>query len=214
MKWLIAVPLAFLVTAQEKWEVKPPYAEKTKLAMEATLDVDYNGMKLPVSATAEIYIGKVSEKEITSVVALRGLEVDGQPMGSDVEMNMVLNKRGFPVSTDSEFGDAARRMLMGTLFVYPETSLSVGDKWSFQAEDAKKTKLDYEVVGTEKLGEVMTLKISMKMKETGDEPMTGEGNYWLRQDGKVQKLDVSVKNWPIPQVGGIGSVHIVAKIKA
>ncbi len=212
MKWFAVLPLLF-VTAQDKWEVKPPYVEKSKLAMDATLDVSYQGLQLPVKATAEILVGSISEKEIKTVMALRGLEVDGQPMGSDVEMNFVLNKRGFPVSTDSEYGDQARRMLMPTLLVYPESAISAGEKWIFQAEDPRKTKLEYEVVAAEKLGDIETLKVSVKLSETAQEPMTATGFYWLGKDGKVQKMDVSVKNWPIPQVGGIGSVRIQAKIK-
>lgn len=145
-------------------------------------------------------------KPFEAKLAWSDLEVDGNEIGEENVFSCTCDARGAITATTSEMGDDVRRMLSPIVFVYPSSSIKMGDKWTFDFKPKKDgdegmASWSYEVKGSEKVGDVDALKISSKFAEKGTSSMNATGNWWLAKDGRILKFDVDIKSWVVPMAG-------------
>jgi hypothetical protein len=184
---------------QTEWRIAFPYKEGTTSRMGINLTVEI-GME---ETTQVEFIGELTVKSVTESgyvvgVSWKDIRVEGQEMDPySFEMN--LNKRGFPVSTTSEFGDEMRRMTLPLLIAYPEKPIKTGERWSFTHE-VKKYSAEYFLEATEEVGGSTLLKVRVQFSEGEEGGMKGEGTFWLDTTGKIEKFQVTVSQWPLAPV--------------
>lgn len=173
---------------------------------------DFGGQASEFGATLTVKVtelkpdGKVVTKTSSGDVSLK---VGGQDMSSmvppmDFTITTVQTPDGETVSREldkpSEFDSP--RMENGMVFIYPKSSVKVGDTWTRNHPGDKAKGIPASVAtftyrGTEKVGGKFDAhKISVVFKEsTGDQPMTVEGTYWIKvEDGALLKGENDMKN--------------------
>ncbi|MCH8273556.1 MAG: hypothetical protein IH851_02055 [Armatimonadetes bacterium] len=216
MTALIAAACVVLLAPAQKWDLKVPYEEDTVSKMAIVMEMDMDGETAAVDLIAELAIKKTTDKGFDAVITWRDIYVDDEPMG-EISFDVTLNKRGMPVSTDSDFGDDIRRMALPLLFVFPESPVGAGDTWSFSHEKGEggstvKVTMEFKVKGVEKVGEADALKVEVKITESGEFGMSAEGISWVGKDGRVLKFETNVKNWPVPMAGSSADVRITGRL--
>ncbi|MFN8139071.1 MAG: hypothetical protein U0R49_04665 [Fimbriimonadales bacterium] len=192
--------------ALDKWEIKAPYEKDKPAKMKVLIQLNADGQDLTVELVSMVKLTEKGDKLWKGEIGWDDIMMNGQPIGQAITAPCEIDARGKLLKTESEFGDDFRRQVMPLFFIYPEKSVGVGDKWSVESEKkpdgaAYKLKQDFEVVASEKVGDEETLKISAKFVEPGDGMITANGFFWINKLGQPLKVEMAVKNWPVPQQG-------------
>lgn len=208
MSFLFAVAATALLPVQ-KWEIKVPFVEgfTQKLAVQAQVTAQTT---MEIDFLAVLTIKKKEDKGFQAELGWKDLQIDGQPIGEDLTAPAQVGLRGELVRAEAEeLGEALTRMANPFFILYPPNGVQVGDKWSHSQElktttDGNfKITYDYEVKGLDKIGETEVLKIAVKAAESGlTPPMKYDGFYWLAKDGTIERLELSITDWPVPPMGG------------
>ncbi len=175
-----------------------------------TVDAEFGGQKINVTAKTVDKVVKADDKEIQveskqeeTKIKFGDQEMDAPSEGASTTS---YDARGLITDIKGENADSnAYRMANLTLVATPEKAVKKGDKWSheFKGDDKKGSraaKADYEVLDTEKVGGLDTVKVKWTYKETeGTEPASSEGTIWLHAtDFSIVKVVGSLKGAPIP----------------
>lgn len=209
----LATSLVLSPVWQDKWEIKPQFTPKTESTLKVSIDIE--GMGSHAEFTAFRTISSSDDKGAKGKLGWKNITLDGQPVGEDEEFTAVFGLRGNVVSVEHQFGDEMRRMTAPLVFIYPDKPIGVGDKWEFTFKPSgdnadKLLTWSYEAKAVEKVKDQDAMKITAKFDEKGSEGMHGSGDYWLAKDGKILKIDLNVKSWPVPMAGQNMNVRIVA----
>jgi len=191
----------------------PKEGEVLKYKLKAELDL---------SGTSVTVTGNVIEKTI-KVEADGKYTVESSQTDSKVTFGgqeMPVPEQGADVSVYSALGELletrgpgaenpnARRISNMNEFVQPAKAVNVGDTWSKEIKADEKTgavaaTATYKVEGEEKIGAFDVLKISVNFKETGSDPATLEGSFFLNKaDWTMVKFLGTYKNTPFPGAPG------------
>lgn len=192
------------------WTLKAPYAAKSKLTYNMTVNANAGGQEHEAKMDQVVAFDSVDEKAVSGSASWGHLTVDGNELDENTEWKFKMSPAG--AITEASDGAEYARMLAPTFFTYPGKEIAAGDKWTetLTVKDVPKITIDYTVVGTEKLDDKDVLKISAKVKEDKADGLTGDDTFWVGQDGKVQKFELSLHNWVVPMAG---SDAVDAKIK-
>lgn len=158
-----------------------------------------------LAGIGEITLGGSRTETVKSVDADKIVTVSSSKMTA----NAMGNEVPVPESTETttskpdgtvlevKIGDAAptggaMRLAHITMFVYPSKPVSVGDTWTTAAPKDEKLdlpgyKIEYKLVGEEKVGDWDAWKVTGKGSEVeGDTPTKVEATFWLdKKDGTI-----------------------------
>jgi len=90
------------------------------------------------------------------------------------------------------------------VFVIPDNAVKVGDSWTYEIKEDKKTgaaaaKASYSLVGEDKVGAIDSFKIKFSVKESGADAASSEGTMWLsKADSMLVKFSTKWVNAPVP----------------
>lgn len=208
--------LALAPSAIDKWEIKPPYQKDKTYKMNVTIDVESQGEHVAVTLGASLGITQQDDKGFKANLSWTDITVNGSPAGMTMDAVCTLDKRGKLLKADSEMVEEFRRQMLPMFFIYPEKPIEAGDKWSDETTknpDGTKyqIKQEFEAKGIEKAEGDDAMKVAVKFTESGESAMQVTGFFWIAKDGRPLKLDLDVKNWPIPQQGAGASGDVKIK---
>lgn len=211
--------VAALVLRQqtETWSFKPSFDPKNPKEVWGTI-VDAQSDDQAHHATFQFTRTTKSSDKTKTVVTFNWekLAVDNQE-GQDLPgWDAVMGARGEILKMDTEADDNYRRMLSPMVFVYPEKAVAIGDKWSSEVKpsgNGAKLTYSYEAKSKEKVDGENTLVIAATFKESGENPVSGNGTWWLSKVGKVVKFEMKLTNWVVPMAGS-DVTDVVLKAKA
>jgi hypothetical protein len=194
---------AFAPILMDKWTLKPDMEPKSKTTYAVVVNVEQGGQPHEAKLTMLREVKSADTKEAKVDVTWKDITLDDQPIGEDRTFPLTATLRGGLTSSAGEFGDDERRMLSPFAFVYPESAVDVGDKWSFENKPTGGTAhtVSYEVKAIEKIGEQDAMKIAFKLDEKEDLGEHAEGTFWVAKSGRVLRWDMKVKNWIVPMAG-------------
>jgi hypothetical protein len=201
---LPALALLTISAPTQAWEIAPPYQKGETVAWNTNIAVNVQGTDLSVRLNYIFRVTEVSEKETRGNVFFADLEVEGMAQDSDGEYDLRLSPRGNAHASQSEHGDAFRRMSAPLFLVYPDKPVSVGDKWTLEHKGSEGGTFTYrcEAKGEEKVGDKEALKVQMTTSEDAGDRTSSDGMYWVGRDGKVLKFEIRIKNWIVPMADG------------
>ena len=143
------------------------------------------------------------------------LSIDDQEGQELPGWDAVTGPHGEILKMDGDADDNYRRMLSPLVFVYPDKTVSIGDKWTSEVKPiykAGKITYVYEAKSKEMVDGNSALLIRVKLTEEGANPILGDGTWWLSKVGKVVKFEMKLSNWVVPMAGSdVTDVMIRAK---
>jgi hypothetical protein len=201
---LAAIASIVISPALASWDIVPPYKRGEATGWNTRVSVNAQGIDLTVSLTYLFQVTEVSEKETRGFVRFADLEVEGMSQEDDGEYDLRLSSRGFAHSSQSEHGDAFRRMSAPIFFLYPDKPVTVGDKWTFEYKGSQGGTFAYtcEAKAEEKVGDKEALKVQMTITEDAGDKTSSDGMYWVDKEGRVLKFEIRIKNWIVPMADG------------
>ncbi len=132
------------------------------------------------------------------------LSVD-EKEGQEIDpWDVTVGKNGELLAMAGAVEDDYRRMLSPLVFVYPEKPVAPGDKWTMTPKpvaNGRKFTYAYEVKSIELVEGAPAILIGAKVTESGDQPIKGDGFWWLSRVGKVLKFEMKLENWIVPMAG-------------
>ncbi len=203
-----------LAAQSNGWDIKTPYAEKDVLRYAVTIEIDAAGNAMRVDMNANYKITKKSDKGFEGSFGWTDLMVEGQQQ-ADENFDLTLKPTGALATVTSDYGDGMRRMLLPFFFTYPGKAVAKDAAWTHADEqeiDGHKAKIDYKVVGEEKVKDKDTMKVSVTLTEIGPAPMKGTGHYWIGKDGRMVKFEMDVTEWTVPVAGQTFNAKLKAEI--
>ena len=211
----IAAAVMF-VQSQDAWTLKPSFDPKDPKQVWA-INVDAQSQGTTHHAAFQFTrVPKSSTKDKTVVTyGWEKLAVDDQE-GQDIPAwNANVGTQGQILQMEGDVEDDYRRMLSPLVFVYPDKPVNVGDKWEVDVKPTSKgSKLNYqyEANSAETVDGSATLKVTVKLKEEGESPISGTGTWWITRVGKIIKFEVKLGSWIVPMAGSdVGEVVIKGK---
>ncbi len=169
------------------------------------------GMEITYEATSTNKVAKVEadgtflEESTTGDVKMNGQEPPDGGAGGSQKTTTKYSPKGEVLEIKSEnVGAEAYRFANLALFVTPETDIKVGDSWTYEVKEDKKTgaaaaKATYKLVAEEKVGDVDALKLTVSIKETATDGASSESTVWLsKTDYTMLKTTAKWTNAPIP----------------
>lgn len=192
------------------WNLKAPYAvDKTYgYLVEININDEASGMQMAVTLESRATVSKVVDDGFELTMEWIDLELDGEYQG-DMEFSVELSASGLLMSMEDEEGDDNRSMFVSFMFVYPNESVSVGDKWAYEEKDDE-IKIALEAVKEETVKGTKTLKVRAMITE-GENGMKCTGDYWLTEDGEVLMYELNLTNWFVPMAGMSFDAKVTAK---
>jgi len=149
--------------------------------------------------------GSYAEESTTSDVKMNGQEPPEGAAGGGQKTTTKFSAKGEVVEIKNEQVSAeAYRFANLAIFISPETDIKVGDSWSYEVKEDKKTgaaaaKATYTLTGEDKVGTVDALKLKFVIKETAADGASSEGTIWVsKADYTLLKTVAKWTNAPIP----------------
>jgi len=205
---LLSLALFSLATA-DTYTIKktPKQGEVHKYKQVGKFDV--GGQEFEYEATASQKISKVEDsgnyvvEETQSDVKLNGQEApEGSGPGAT---NTTFTAKGEVVEIKGDRVEAnTYRFANLAIFILPEKDLNVGDSWTYDVKEDKKSgavaaKATYKLIGEDKIGSNDCLKLSYSIKESGADAASSEGTIWIRKsDATLIKMSAKWTNAPVP----------------
>lgn len=206
MAFLVIASLAYAAVDGYTIKRTPKTGDAAKYRMSAQIDM--NGSPITFTAISEEKVTKVNDDGTYQIEQTQGeVKVNDQPMDNlAIKTTTSMKPGGLITKIEGEnVGSADYRFANLSAFIEPDKAVAVGDTWTheFPADTktgALKAKVEYKVLGEEKLGDQDTLKIKVSFKELeGDDQATSEGTYWVSTtDWSLYKLAAKWTNVPVP----------------
>ncbi|MCH7904667.1 MAG: hypothetical protein IH944_08910 [Armatimonadetes bacterium] len=207
---IIAATAFAVPVPSAEWDLKTPYeADKTyEYLVEIDIDDEATGFQALVTLESVMTISKAVDDGFEVQLKWLDMEVEGDYQ-DDSEFTAELSTSGLITKMEDDEGVDYRSMFVSFMFVYPNKTVSVGDKWSYEEKDDE-IKVLLEAVAEETVRGTKTLKVRAKITE-GENGMTCTGDYWLTADGELLKYELDLKNWFVPMVGMAFDAKVTAK---
>lgn len=195
---------------------KPPYEVGKEKVYLTTITIEEMG--LDVHVTHRLQPSAKSENGFQALWRWTELEMQGQVQEEGWDVPITLGKRGELIASESEFGADGRRMNTPFFLVYAPEDLGDKKEWTYafkpeKPSDGPAYTAKYQIAGTEAVSGEETTKVTVELKEEGQGAMVVKGTYWVGKDGWVRKFDLSVENWPVPQMAQSVLVKIRGTLK-
>ena len=207
---IIAAAALAIPAPTADWNLKAPYeADKTLgYLIEIDIDDEASGMQLTVTLESVMTISKAVDDGFAAKMKWVDFEMEGEYL-PDMEFSAELSASGLLMSMEDEEGDDNRSMFVSFMFVYPNKSVSVGDKWAYEEKDDE-IKIALEAVKEETVKGTKTLKVRAMITD-GENGMKCTGDYWLTADGEVLMYELNLTNWFVPMAGMSFDAKVTAK---
>ncbi|MDM7460497.1 MAG: DUF6263 family protein [bacterium] len=189
-----------VATSQEytlKLNVKEGDTFKYRMAME----IDFGGMNVLATTTITNKVLKIDtdgnvqmESQSGEMMIKFGDQEMPQPAPPATKMTFKPNG----AVAKAEGGDGMMPQMNASQMVFPDKPIKVGDKWSETVKNpAGELKIEYELVGVEKVGEVEALKIKVTARTVNGkegESYSADGFNWVDpKTGMMVKMETRIK---------------------
>lgn len=208
--WVLAVMLS-AIAAADGFSLKriPKVGSASKYILEATFES--NGGEGTIKATLlEKTTGldkdgnfTVQQSQIDAAGTFDKEKIDVSPR-TPVTLTYKPNGQVTLITGDLTDANAYRMENLGTL-LDPGKQVEVGDVWTADIKEDKAlgthaVHFEYQMLAEEKLGEVATLKIKCKSRETdADNPVGSDYTIWIsKEDGSMVQMESRWLNAPFP----------------
>lgn len=209
---LAALSLAGLCTASDKIKIQPTpkVGDAQKYKYELTFKVGDND--IDVTAEAEQSVVKV-EKDLVSA-CLKWQNLKALVAGSDQATEYTDTKFDFKTNGEllkSDGGihgaDTIRNLLM-VLFVPPTSEIGEGETYQTDFKEIANEAIPARKVMGTYVGKVdykgsSVLKFTLKYTEIGDDAMTADTTFFVKENGSVVRAEVDFKKLPVPVIGQV-----------
>lgn len=194
---LLAASALALAAAQAmdlKWT--PKAGDKANYKVDGSFDLAGAGeIKLTGTRTES-----VTSVDADKIVVTSTSKLAANVMGNDVPVpesteTMTVKPDGTVTAVkvnEADAGNSGIRLAHVTMFVYPGKPVAVGDSWTATGPKDEKAdlpgyKIEFKLVGDEKVGTWDTWKVTAKGGETeGATPTKVDGTYWIdKKDGTI-----------------------------
>jgi hypothetical protein len=195
-------------TQADKWDLSAGQAPKSSVKYDVAVKVNQAGQE----HTAVMKMA-IDRKDAEKDKPLKGeynwtdIQLDGGQAVPDQDWPVTFDVHGGIAGSDSSEGaDSVRKTLMPVTFIFPTQPVALGDTWTStikggtEKADESMT-FDMKADSVDKVGDVDALKVTEKISQKGDSPLTGTGTWWLDKSGKVLKFEVKVSNWVVAVSG-------------
>jgi len=218
---VVLAAMAALCSAQDHVVLtyKARSGQVARYKNEGTLSVDFSGNKatLDLKETDKVTFKDVSASgDITMESETESAEIgfnghtQQMPDSEKKTTTITIHPNGvltaFKASSGSGEEDKDKsdvRLHVATTPIFTDKALGTGDKWSVEVKPDSDlgtvaAKEDYEVLGSEKVGDQDTFKIKMSYQETeGSSPLTCTGTVWVEKStGDAVAADFEIENIP------------------
>jgi len=197
-----------LTTHADKWDIKAAFAPKASAKYDLNITVVQGGEDHTAVMKYGITLKDTAkDKPLEGTYTWTDLMLDGGQAVPDQTWDVTFDTMGGIATTDAQEGeDAIRSMLMPISFIYPDKAVEVGDTWTETLKAGttisdRSMTCEMKAEAMEKVGDVDTLKVTEKISQKGDTPLTATGTWWVDKDGKVLKFEVKTTNWYVPMAG-------------
>ena len=207
--------LALAAQAMEiKWS--PKVGDKANYKIAGTFDLPGAG-EIKLDGTRAEEIKSVSEDK---VVAESTSNMTASVAGNEIpvpESKETLTSKPDGSLLELKIGDGSAaggmRLARASAFIYPSKPVAVGDTWTVEMPKDEKAdlpgvKIEYKLVGEEKVGDWNTWKITSKGGEIeGDQPTKVEATTWIRKENgalvrSVAQMSDAVFSAEVPPLSG------------
>lgn len=172
---------------------------------EMTMHTDFGGQPLVFSVTLIDKVVKVDSEGNYTIESTQenGLVIFGyqeMPAPARPPTKATFRPNGSLLKMEGENNPATGSFVN---INYPDKPVKVGDKWEYEYQPSKespKIKVEYEVVGVEKVNEIDTLKIKVKGKSLDESqmPMSFDGHTWVDiKTGMMVRTTMAIKGLPV-----------------
>jgi hypothetical protein len=205
---------------------KATAGQTARYKSEGKITLEAGGMKIEaevkevekvtiVSVDASGVITREDETESSETL------INGQKVPTPEEKNkntIVMKADGTLVSykstrSEEEGGKLGPRMFATTVPIFPDTAVSVGTKWTKEIKGdndlgTRDAKVDYEVLGFEKVNGVDTVKIKLNFEEKEGSPkVTARATLFVdKASGDTVRGEFEIDNLPLPGASGSGKL--------
>jgi hypothetical protein len=184
-----------------KLNVKEGDTFKYRMSME----IDFGGQNLLATTTITNKVLKVEENGNIQMESASGEMVikfgdQEMPQPAPPATKMTFKPNGAVAKVDG--GDAMMQQMNAAQMVYPEKPVKVGDKWSETVKNPNgELKIDYELVGVEKVGDTEAVKIKVTARSANGkegENYSADGFTWVDpKTGMAIKMETRIKGMQV-----------------
>ncbi len=205
--WMIVsvVAVSLCPVLAQEYTLKLNVSEGDTFKYKLTMDIDFGGQTVLFSATTTSKVVKVESNgnivmETTSENAVVKFGDQEMPTPSSPPTKITFKPNGELVRIEGEGGNSSSMTSM-TSATFPDKPVKVGDKWEREVstgEGMPKLKVEYEVVGVEKVGEQETLKLKTSAQtanaKEGENSTSYSGHFWVDlKTGMAVRLEMKIK---------------------
>ena len=184
-----------------KLNVKEGDTFKYRMSME----IDFGGQNVLATTTITNKVLKVEESGNVQMESASGEMVikfgdQEMPQPAPPATKMTFKPNGSVAKVDG--GDAMMQQMNAAQMVYPEKPVRVGDKWSETVKNPNgELKIDYELVGVEKVGDTEAVKIKVTARSANGkegENYSADGFTWVDpKTGMAIKMETRIKGMQV-----------------
>jgi hypothetical protein len=193
--------LSLSAAIAQEYTLKLNVKEGDTFKYRMSMEIDFGGQNLLATTTITNKVLKVEENgniqmELASGEMVIKFGDQEMPQPAPPATKMTFKPNGAVAKVDG--GDAMMQQMNAAQMVYPEKPVKVGDKWSETVKNPNgELKIDYELVGVEKVGEVEALKIKTTARTVNGkegESYSADGFTWIDpKTGMAVKMETRIK---------------------
>ncbi len=193
--------LSLSAATSQEYTLKLNVKEGDTFKYRMSMEIDFGGMNVLATTTITNKVLKIDtdgnvqmESQSGEMMIKFGDQEMPQPAPPATKMTFKPNGAVAKV----EGGDDMMQQMNASQMVFPDKPIKVGDKWSETVKNpAGELKIEYELVGVEKVGEMEALKIKVTARTVNGkegESYSADGFNWVDpKTGMMVKMEARIK---------------------
>jgi hypothetical protein len=197
--------LSLSAAIAQEYTLKLNVKEGDTFKYRMSMEIDFGGQNLLATTTITNKVLKVEENGNIQMESASGEMVikfgdQEMPQPAPPATKMTFKPNGTVAKVDG--GDAMMQQMNAAQMVYPEKPVKVGDKWSETVKNPNgELKIDYELVGVEKVGDTEAVKIKVTARSANGkegENYSADGFTWVDpKTGMAIKMETRIKGMQV-----------------
>jgi hypothetical protein len=197
--------LSLSAAIAQEYTLKLNVKEGDTFKYRMSMEIDFGGQNLLATTTITNKVLKVEENGNIQMESASGEMVikfgdQEMPQPAPPATKMTFKPNGAVAKVDG--GDAMMQQMNAAQMVYPEKPVKVGDKWSETVKNPNgELKIDYELVGVEKVGDTEAVKIKVTARSANGkegENYSADGFTWVDpKTGMAIKMETRIKGMQV-----------------
>jgi hypothetical protein len=170
--------LSLSAAIAQEYTLKLNVKEGDTFKYRMSMEIDFGGQSVLATTTITNKVLKVEESGNVQMESASGEMIikfgdQEMPQPAPPATKMTFKPNGSVAKVDG--GDAMMQQMNAAQMVYPEKPIKVGDKWSETVKNPNgELKIEYELVGVEKVGDTEAVKIKVTTRSARLTPKKGK----------------------------------------